>query len=61
MGFVLWEARLQIDKHAVFECYLFTIAYNTTISLIRKKLSEKKYIDYVHSIQEVSDASGPDG
>jgi RNA polymerase sigma-70 factor, ECF subfamily len=57
----LWEARLQIDKHAVFESYLFTIAYNTTISLIRKKLSEKKYIDYVHSIQEVSAATGPDG
>ncbi|WP_372934067.1 RNA polymerase sigma factor [Mariniphaga sediminis] len=57
----LWETRLQIDKHAVFESYLFTIAHNTTISLIRKRLSEKKYVDYISSLQEVTSASEPDG
>lgn len=47
----IWESHEKIDNFALFDSYLFTIAYNCTISLIRKKLSEKKYIQYIKSLQ----------
>ena len=47
----IWESHEKIDNFALFDSYLFTIAYNSTISLIRKKLSEKKYIQYIKSLQ----------
>jgi len=49
----IWESRHKIDNFTLFDSYLFTIAYNITVSLIRKKISEKKYIDYIKSIQNV--------
>lgn len=47
----IWESRSQLKKHSSFESFLFTVAYNTTISLLRKKATEQKYIDYIKSIQ----------
>ena len=47
----LWESRNQLKKQSSFESFIFTIAYNTTISLLRKKATEQKYIDYIKSIQ----------
>lgn len=37
----IWESRNQLNKHSSFESFLFTVAYNTTISLFRKKATEK--------------------
>lgn len=54
----VWKNREQIDLHASFDSYLFTITYNTVISLLRKKASEKKYIDYLQSIQ-IPSATNP--
>jgi RNA polymerase sigma-70 factor, ECF subfamily len=51
----LWESRNKITDTAKFDAWLFTIAYNTTISLIRKKLKDKKFIDYLLSIQSRSE------
>lgn len=47
----IWESHKKIDDFALFDSYLFTIAYNSTITLIRKKLSEEKYIQHVKSLQ----------
>ncbi|MCB0633339.1 MAG: RNA polymerase sigma-70 factor, partial [Lewinella sp.] len=47
----VWQNREKIKLHTSFESYLFTITHNTVMSVLRKKLSEKKYIDYLHSIQ----------
>lgn len=47
----LWESREKIDNSGSFEAYLFTIAYNTTISLLRKKVNEQKYLDHLKSRQ----------
>lgn len=47
----LWEKRKKINGSELFNCYLFTIAYNASISLIRKRLSVKKYVEYVNSLQ----------
>ena len=43
----LWEKRHSIQK---VQPYLFSIAYNSTISAIRKKVSEQKFIDHIKSL-----------
>ena len=48
----LWENREKITSYALFNSYLFTIAYNTSIDLVRKRINEKKYLDYLHSLQK---------
>ena len=54
----LWASRQQIDEYASFDSYLFTITYNTSMSLLRKRLSEKKYMEHLGNIQdEVSEAN----
>ncbi len=57
----VWENRNKIATYSSLESFLFTIAYNATISLLRKRLTEKKYLDHVKSLQQldyVSDAFG---
>ncbi|GAB1454678.1 RNA polymerase sigma-70 factor [Draconibacterium sp.] len=56
----IWESRHKIDVYASFDSFLFTIAYNSTISLLRKRVTEKKYIDFLISQQQeyiVNDSS----
>ena len=48
----IWENRNKIDVYASFESYLFTIAYNTTISLFRRRLNERKYLEHLSSLQQ---------
>jgi RNA polymerase sigma-70 factor, ECF subfamily len=48
----IWEARNRIDAYSSFESFLFTVAYNTTISLLRKRVSENKYINYLKTLQQ---------
>ena len=50
----VWENREKIDEYLSFESYLFTITYNTSISVLRKKVSENQYIEYLKSIQTAS-------
>ena len=52
----LWEARNKIDIYSSFDSFLFTIAYNSTMSLFRKRLKEKKYLEYLKSIQQIQSA-----
>ena len=47
----IWESRNKIDAYSSFEAFLFTIAYNTTISLLRKRTNEKKYLEQLKSLQ----------
>ncbi len=47
----IWENREKLKNYASFESYLFTIAYNSTVSLLRKRIKEIRYIDYVKSVQ----------
>lgn len=50
----VWVNREKIDEHSSFESYLFTITYNTTISILRKRGSENQYLEYLKSIQNTS-------
>jgi RNA polymerase sigma-70 factor (ECF subfamily) len=38
------------------EAFIFTIAYNTTISLLRKRTNEKKYLEHLKSLQQFTNA-----
>lgn len=52
----IWETRDKIDVYSSFESFLFTIAYNATISLFRKRAREKKYLEHLKSLQQVEAA-----
>jgi len=47
----IWKNKNKIDVYSSFESYIFTISYNSTISLLRKRVTEKKYIDYLKNLQ----------
>ncbi|WP_347840584.1 RNA polymerase sigma-70 factor [uncultured Draconibacterium sp.] len=49
----IWESRGKIDSYMSFDAFLFTIAYNSSISLLRKRLSENKSRDYLKSLQKI--------
>ncbi len=40
----LWNSRKNLKQNTNIEAFLFTIAKNTIISIFRKKLSEKEYL-----------------
>lgn len=52
----IWESREKIDVYASFESFLFTIAYNATMSLLRKRVSEAKSREYLKSVQQINKA-----
>ncbi len=52
----IWNARGKIDVYASFESFLFTIAYNSTMSLLRKRVSEAKSREYLKSQQQINTA-----
>lgn len=54
-----WENREKLKTFTSFESYLFTIAYNTTVSLLRKRAKESRYVEYVKSVQIEIDDCGP--
>ena len=43
----IWKAHKNIDICCFFESFLFTIAYNSTISMLRKRASERKYLEHL--------------
>lgn len=49
----IWQSRAKIDVFASFESFLFTIAYNATMSLLRKRMSETKSREYLKSLQQI--------
>jgi RNA polymerase sigma-70 factor (ECF subfamily) len=50
----LWEKRQNVKRDASVKFYLFTIAYNSAITLIRKKSKESEFISYLKSLPELN-------
>ena len=48
----IWRNRFNIHINTSFESYIFTIAHNTMVNLLKKRATEHKYIEYVKSIQK---------
>lgn len=53
----IWEARSKIDVFSSFESFIFTIAYNSAISLLRKRVTEKKYLEHLGSLQQIDNGN----
>lgn len=52
----LWENRHKVEKDSSIKSYVFTIAYNSAISVIRKKARESEFVEYLKSLQEINEA-----
>ncbi len=52
----IWEKRGTINTDSSFGAFIFTIAYNATINLLKKKVNERKYLDYIKSLNQIKDA-----
>jgi RNA polymerase sigma-70 factor (ECF subfamily) len=50
----IWEARQKIDSYSSFDSFIFTVAYNSTITLLRKRVTEHKYLDNLKIRQEIA-------
>ena len=51
----LWQNREKADKISSVKYYVFTIAYNSAISIIRKKARESQFIEYVKTLQDMKE------
>jgi RNA polymerase sigma-70 factor (family 1) len=46
----IWELREKLGDYRLLNSFIFTIAYNNSISLIRKRISSTKYIEYLRDL-----------
>jgi RNA polymerase sigma-70 factor (family 1) len=51
----LWENRHKVEKDASIQSYVFTIAYNSAISILRKKTKDFQFVEYLKSLQEITE------
>ena len=51
----LWQNRVKTEKISSVKYYVFTIAYNSAISIIRKKARESQFIEYVKTLQDMKE------
>jgi RNA polymerase sigma-70 factor (ECF subfamily) len=51
----IWEMRDKIETYTSFDSFLYTITYNKSINLIRKKITERKYVDFLKSQPELAE------
>lgn len=43
----IWESREKLGDFKLLNSYIFTIAYNNSIDLIRKRINSNKYLDHL--------------
>ena len=55
----LWSKRKQLQSTLSLKSFLFTISYHISIDLIRRRLKDEKYLDYLKA-QFVAEESGTD-
>lgn len=48
----LWNKRSDLRSDKSLKAYLFTISYNISIDIFRKRLKDEKYVDYLKTHQE---------
>ncbi len=52
----IWQSRENINIYSSFESFLFTIAHNATVNLLKKRATEQKYVEHVKSLQHIDEA-----
>jgi len=43
----IWESRHKLEDYKLLNSYIFTIAYNNSIDLIRKRINNTKYLEHL--------------
>lgn len=43
----IWKSRQNLGEYQLLNSYIFTIAYNGSIDLIRKRINNSKYMEYL--------------
>jgi RNA polymerase sigma-70 factor (family 1) len=43
----IWESRDKLEDYKLLNSYIFTIAYNNSIDLIRKRINNTKYLEHL--------------
>jgi RNA polymerase sigma-70 factor (family 1) len=43
----IWESRQKLEDYKLLNSYIFTIAYNSSIDLIRKRINNSKYLEHL--------------
>jgi len=51
----IWQSRENINIYSSFESFLFTIAHNATVNLLKKRATEQKYVEHVKSLQRIEE------
>jgi RNA polymerase sigma-19 factor, ECF subfamily len=51
----LWENRNKLEEDSSVKSYVFTITYNSAISVIRKKARESEFVEYLKSVQKIDE------
>jgi RNA polymerase sigma-70 factor (ECF subfamily) len=52
----IWKSREKLNIYSSFESFLFTIAHNATVNLLKKRATEQKYVEHVKSLQNIDEA-----
>jgi RNA polymerase sigma-70 factor (ECF subfamily) len=55
----IWESRNKFDDCKSLNSYIFTVAYHNSISIIRKRIVDQKYLEFLKNSSAVH--SAPDG
>ena len=50
----IWESRYKLEDYKLLNSYIFTIAYNHSIDLIRKRINNTKYLEHLKNSAVVS-------
>ncbi len=45
----IWESRDKLEDYKLLNSYIFTIAYNNSIDLIRKRINNSKYLEHLRN------------
>lgn len=51
----LWENRHRIENNSSIKSYIFTITYNSAISIIRKRAKEFEFYEYLKTQQQINE------
>jgi RNA polymerase sigma-70 factor (ECF subfamily) len=50
----IWESRHKLEDYKLLNSYIFTIAYNNSIDLIRKRINNNKYLEYLKNSASIN-------
>ncbi len=45
----IWESREKLENYKLLDSYIFTIAYNNSIDLIRKRINNQTYLEHLRN------------